>query len=298
MMRKYILLFAFPLMLMLASTAFGYLFVSAPVLDALKHGNVWIKEHPNRAEGYFFIGGVEGSAWAKGLSGKDAEISASTFGDAANPPSFVPWVSIMFQPSGKLAITPDALKALSASIIAYRKAVELDPQKPRYHLALAWSFEEAAKAKLNPVDIDPPSKLTDDERKQCQAAIGLLGNVDHAQREEATHGLLALMPRNAELLRTVKTEDPEILARIDSIQQEFWLTLAVEHYRKAYQQSIDHDSKADQFDAEADNTISVKAGERLLSLLPTLTNATSEEIKSIQRSVHSIEAKPQLAHDY
>ena len=106
------------------------------------------------------------------------------------------------------------------------------------------------------------------------------------------------MPRNAELLLAVKTEDPEVMARIDSIKQNFWLAQAVEHYRKAYQQSIEHDSKADQFDAEADNTISVKAGERLLSLLPTQNSATSEEMKKIERSVHSIEAKPQLGHDY
>jgi tetratricopeptide (TPR) repeat protein len=287
--------------LLLATTAYAFLFQSVTVADALSRANAWIKNNPNRAEGYFFLGGINASAWAKGTTGKEAEVEVASFGGANDPPMFVPWNSIMFPRNAGLEITPEVLKYLGDSITAYRKAVELDPNNPRYHLGLAWSLEQAAHANMKPdasIGGAQP-ELTADERKQCASAIVLLGNEDHAQREQASKTLAALMPRDAELLLAVKTDDPEVTARIASLVQVYKLAQeAVEQYRQAYQQGVDGDLKADRYDAEADNTVSVKAGERLLLLLRKLPAPAHDEIKKIEQSLQVIKAKPQTAHFY
>jgi len=297
-MRQRITLAASLVALLLASTAHAYLFQSVTVADALSRGNAWIKDNPNRAEGYFFLGGINASAWAKGTTAKEAEVEVASFGGANDPPRFVPWNSIMFPRNAGLEITPEAQKYLSESITGYRKAVELDPNNPRYHLALAWSLEEAAHANLKPdaAISGAQPELTADERRQCETAIALLGKSDYAQREQATKTLAALMPRDAELLLAVKTDDPEVTARVASILQGYWLAQAAGHYRQAYQQSVENDLKTDRYDAEADNTVSVKAGERLLLLLPKQPAPAPDEIKKIEHSLQVIKAKPQTAH--
>jgi len=285
---------------MATTAASAYLFQLTAIPEALNRANAWINSHPNRAEGYFFLGGIEGSAWAKGTTGKGTQVDIASFGDANNPPRFVPWVSIMFQRDATFATTPETLKSLNASIAAYRHAVELDAQNPLYHLGLAWSLEEAAKAKLHRADVggDAPRALTDDERLQCEAAIALLGNTDAAQREQGTKTLGDFMPRDAAILRAVRSDDAEVAARIVYILQGSWLIQAVKQYRKAYQQSVEHDLKTASYDAEADNAVSVKAGERLLSLLSTQSGATPDEIKRIKESLQAIKAKPVIPHDY
>ena len=293
-MQKRISLLTSLAVLMATTIAPAYPLQLTAIPEAFNRANAWIKDHPNRAEGYFFLGGVEGSAWAKGTAGKGTEVEITGSGDSNNPPRLVPWTSIMFQRDAALAITPEAIKSLNASIAAYRNAVELDPRNPLYHLGLAWSLEEAARANLHRADIggDAPRALTDDERLQCEAAIALLENADAAQREQGTKTLSALMPRDAATLRAFKSDDAEVAARIEYILQGSWLIQAVEHYRKAYQQSVEHDLKTADYDIEADNAISVKAGERLLSLLSTQSGATPNEIRRIKESLQAIKAKP------
>jgi hypothetical protein len=113
--------------------ASAYMFQPVTVADALAHANAWISAHPKRAEGYFYLAGVHGSAWAKGATGRDAEVESDGYdGDTAEtPPTFVPWNSIMFPRKPGLKITPEALQHLGAAIAAYRKAVDLDPKNLR-----------------------------------------------------------------------------------------------------------------------------------------------------------------------
>src|SRR4051812_38669165 len=96
-MRKCGLLIAVVGVLSLGTLAWGYLFMPTAVGDAREKAQGWIKGHLDRAEGYFFLGAIEGSAWAKGTEGKGTEVEVATFGAANDPPRLVPWASILFQ---------------------------------------------------------------------------------------------------------------------------------------------------------------------------------------------------------
>ncbi len=283
-----------------ASIAQAYPFNPSSISKALDQSSAWRKAHPDRSEGYFFLGAVEDCAWAKGTQSKDNELAVDSFGDGDTPPKFSPWQSVLFECDTKREIIEPELKALGVSIAAYRKAVELSPDKPLYHLALGWSLEQAGEAKLNPANLpgDPPAPLTDEETKKCHDALELLRNTDTAP--QGSKDLAELMPRNAELLMRASMieNNSEVGARIDSVRQEYWTAQAIEQYRKAYQQTVDKDLAATNYDAEADKAVSVKAGDRLLLLLPKRPDSSTDEIKKIDESVKAIKAKPIVGHVY
>jgi hypothetical protein len=296
-MRRYAPLAAGVAFLICATTGFAYIFNQAKISDALDPAHAWIKGHLNRPEGFFFLGGIEGAAWARG---RDAEISVGNFGDADFPPRFVPWLSIMFERSPTFPVTLESQNDLRASIVAYREAVGLDAKNALYQLALGWATEEAAKAIIKPFDgnDEKPADLTGEEKQQCQRWIGLLKIGDPAQRQQAAKNLEPLLPRDTDILLAAKSADRAITEEIDSVLRSFWLHEAVDHYRQAYRISLPKDLKADSFDSEADATVSVKAGERLLPLLPMQPDAKPAEIEDIRKSIQTIRSKPTMAQSY
>jgi hypothetical protein len=285
------------LLLALTTPALAYLFQPTPVPDGLSRAQAWLKDRPNNAEGYFFLGRANGFAWANG-DGQDARLQIASFGNGDAAPFFVPWESLMYQRQPTIEVTNAAKKYLTASLVAYQKALDLEKTNARYLLALAWALEQAATCRLlPPPEIAPASKLTAADNAKIQAAITQLSAADFTTRDQAGQTLHTHMPAAGDILLNTKTQDPEVAAQIDVVFRRYWTDLAVAHYRQAYALSVEKDLKSQQYDPEADTTLSVKAGQRLQALIPPGPASQTERIR-IEETLKTILAKPQLAHFY
>jgi hypothetical protein len=284
------------LVLATASIADAYAFQPTAVPEARKRANAWIKEHPKAGEGYFLLGAIEASAWAKGT---DSIVDVASFGSADQVPFLAPWYSVLFVRDPQLPITDDSIKALRASVAAYRKAADASPKNAQFHLALGWALEEAAGVRLDPATVDGVSvkALTTDEKKQCAAAVAQLASTEFATREKATQTLAALLPRAAGVLLAVKSDDPEVRLRLDALVAGVWQAEAVRHYRAAYTLRAEEEVAAKNYDGEGDATVCVKAGQRLLQLLPAKGGDPNER-QQIEETVRAIKAKPTLGVAY
>lgn len=284
---------------LLTTPAWAYRFLRVEYPEAIKKVQTWINDHPNDAAGYFVMGGLEGFAYAQDIQKPEAKELLDHAGNSDLPPAFPPWVSIRFNRDNNLPVTPENLTHLKAAITNYRKAVGIDPKNPRYQLALAWALEEAGKNKLDLTGLEVPRKLTAAEQASCQAALAQLGNTDVSRRVEASKTLTALMPHDFQLLHEVHTDDLEVQTRIGGIIKSYWENLALAHYRIAYQGSYEQDVKAGMYNREADWTVSVPAGQRILALHQPDDAATAEETKQITEVIKIISSKPMpLIIDY
>ena len=256
--------FATALLLLSAASARAYLFMPAPIPDALTRAAAWIKDHPTRAEGYFFLARINGSAWAKGDVGKDAEVPIGSYGDAETGPYFVPWDSLMYQRPAGAEVTVGAKAYLIASLHNYHKAVELEAKNPLYQLGLAWALEQAAGCRLDPpAEIVGTTALSPEQSKQVDAALAQLGDPDFGVRDKAAQLVGGAMPAAAKALLAVKSQNPEVTAGIDGILRRYWMAQAAEHYRQAYALScaggvrFDRDLVVEQFRAPVELALDV-----------------------------------------
>lgn len=290
-MRILRVLIAGLIVLMCAGSSWAYIYMPGSVSVAKEYADAFIKSQPEVAEGYFFLGAVNGIAWAKGMEG---EVDMSSTGGGKNAPCLVPWKSVMLG-DRVLPVTEDAMKSLREAVVNYRKAVEMEKGNARYQLGLGWAYEQAGKAKLNPGDA---AGLSDDERKRCEAAVGLLERGDGRKQEEGARVLGALLPRSAGVLSEAKKGKAEIAGRVNSILEKYWMELAVERYRAAYEMSVEKELKEALYDIEADNSVAVKAGERLVVVLTERGLAKEGEVERITEVMKKIKGKPMKIMEY
>ncbi len=289
-MGSFKILIAGVVVLMGAECVWAHAYGKMPATRAMADARVFIEQHPEVAEGYFFRGVVYGSVWARGVS-KEIDMNSAM---EKQPPRIVPWVSILFKRDGAEVVTPEGLKCLGECIMNYRTAAGMEAGNARFQLALAWGFEQAAAVKLNPEEVaqEGAQKLSDEEHKQCEAALVLLGSTETKKQEEGAKVLGGLLPRSAGVLSEARKAKAEMAGRVDAILGNYWMKLAVEQYRTAYELTVEKELKAKEYDWEADHSTGMRAGEQLIALLPGSGIAKAGEVEQITEAVKQIKSKP------
>jgi len=263
-----------------------------PMDRALANAEQWTREKPKDPQGYYVLGRLHAMNWA---FGKDRLRVYAPFGNrqaAATQPGLPTFyhddsVQVRRDEDKKKNVTAEDAQHLQESIKNYRKAVELDPKSELYELGLAWMLQETGKvAEKLPVAIleAADAKPTEQNKASYDAAVKQLGADDAATREKATASLRAALPKSMPTLLAVKSNDPEVTARVQSILKTYWDLQAIEHYRKAYTMNPEA-RKFRQIGPGADTDIVYEASQRLIELLQQHPEAAQpQEVNKIEAS--------------
>ncbi len=149
-----------------ADAMFMHMEENIPLADILKSVEKKVADDPKDAHAQYLLGRVHSMAWAQ--DGNQLKFAS----DKQGMPEFMPYASVRVSHDVK-ATSAEALKHLDLSIVAYRKAVELDPKNGLYHLGLAWMMEQ----KLATAVAAPATQNTDkslppvDRKAELKAVI-------------------------------------------------------------------------------------------------------------------------------
>ena len=311
-MRKYILAAAVALAGLLTPAASRGMFVNnsvkMPVDRVVANVEQWTKDKPADAQGFYVLGRIHAMAWAYGpeLSlwgpagtgrGKDppATVAADPF--KGELPGFAPYDSVeVRRDAAKKNVTAEDAKHLEESIKSYAKATELDPKNALYELGLGWILQETGKVSQElPAGFmnDGGAKPTDTEKAGFDAAIKNLGSADAKSREQATDTLRQGLPKSLAQLKAVKSNDPEVTARVGALLKAYWDLQALDHYRKAFALRVDQDLARGGGLRAGDTQLAAEAGEAILDILKTQPQAAKgTEATEVAANVKTIRAKP------
>ena len=247
-----------------------------PIGDAMAKVEQWIKDHPKDASGYFVLGRVHALAWVYG------EKIPLVWYDRSKMPEFGEYSTIRITREGMTALqvdghgSPDTthsergavtaadLAHLQASIDAYTKAVALDPTNGLYEEGLAWMMQR--EGEVGAAMAGDIKDLTDMEKSKFDQAIRQLTAPDFSVREAASMILLDAMPRCAGMLKTVKTDDPEVTTRIVTVFKAYWDMQALSHYRNAYTLALQKDLQ-NQNPSDFDGVVSADSADQIVAIL-------------------------------
>jgi hypothetical protein len=271
--------------------------VQVPVERVVANVEAWIKEKPQDAQAYYVLGRIHAMAWAYGSKlelWRATRVGDDPFGGQL--PGFAPYHTVeVRRDAQKQQVTAEDAKHLEDSIRNYSKAVELDKQNALWELGLGWILQETGKVAASLPDGfgDTASvKVTVEEKATYEGAITKLGDAEAKAREDATLRLRAAMPKPLAQLRAVKSDDPEVRARVDALLQGYWEVNALEHYRKAYELRLNQDLQR-QSGATGDEALAAEAGEAILAILKSQPHAAKpNEAKDLAANVKSLRGKP------
>ena len=257
----------------------------ASAADVISHVETWIKNHPKEAAGcrgavgYRTLARIHALAWAYGgkipLAGNLRRGSLPDFTEdstvlvSRTGPRERLWNSKTVPPGGRpeRPVTADEVRHLSASIAAYRKAIELDAGDALSELGLGWMLaQQGVYARELPADYFGKPNPTDAEKATWAQAIKRLADNNYRIREAGSKALEGAMPKCVVMLRKVKSKDMEVKVRIDAILQRHYELQGLAHYRKAYAMRSQMDLKG-QPDYRIDSQVSARAGTQILALL-------------------------------
>ena len=276
------------------------------VADALTHVEAWIKAHPKEPAGYRTLARIHALAFAYGekipLVGTSARDALPTFTEdstvlvSRTAPREALWTTKAVPPGNRpdRPLTADDAKHLSASVVAYQKALELDPTDGLSELGLGWMLaQQGLYAREIPADFFGDHKPTAAEKAAWAESIRQLADDKQNVRDAAGKTLLAAMPQCALALRNADAKDPPTKARLDAILQTWFDLQSLEHYRKAYILQADVDVMGAP-DYQADSQISAKAGAQILAILARHPEAeTKDESKTIRETLEPLAKKRQ-----
>jgi tetratricopeptide (TPR) repeat protein len=301
-MRKCTVILLLALILLSGPTAaFGWIHNEYTIPEAIAAADKSVETSPQSAKAQFFRGFAHISLWANPQPQRNQSIAYNPDSDKSHPGIICPWVSVMPVRKSGGPFTQAQLDHLQTAISSYRLAVELQPADTQYRLALAWALEEASSVALTPINLEPAVVLevTEEERKAIEAALPLLTSADGKEAAKAAQSLQALLPRGANLLADYKEQNPKSADAIDALAKQFWAMQAIEHYAKAYDQTVTQELKLGDYNWEVEKTVSVTAGQRLLILLPKfMPGRPQSDLTQIKKNVETIKAKPMKPIQY
>jgi hypothetical protein len=309
-MRKMLFAAAMAMAGLLAQTGRGMFInnsVQLPVARVVANVEKWIKDKPADAQGFYVLGRIHAMAWAYGpelnlwgaagtgrLKDPPATVAADPFNGQL--PGFAPYDSVQVRRTQAMKqVTAQDAGHLEESIKNYTKATELDPKNALYELGLAWILQETGKvAKSLPADfMASAAQPTDVEKAAFDAAVKKLGDTDAAVREQATGTLRQGLPKSMAILRTVKSDDPEVTARVDALLKTYWDLQALDHYRKAYSVRLEQDLTGRGGLRTGDAQVAAEAGEAILEILKSQPQAAkANEAAEVAANVKTIRGKP------
>jgi len=280
----------------------------ASAAEAIGHVETWIKNHPHPkdAAGYRVLARIHALAWAYGekipLVGnrnlvrgslprftEDSMVLVSRTG-----PRERLWMSKTVPPGGRpeRPVTADEAKHLSASIAAYRKAIELNAGDALSELGIGWMLtRQGVYARELPADYFGKLKPTDAEKATWTQAISQLSDKNYKIRDAASKVLQGAMPECVLMLRDVKLKNPEGKVRIDAILQGHFELQGLDHYRKAYALRAQVDLKREP-NYRVDSQVSARAGAQILAALARYPEAAGKgEAQAVQDVVDVLAQK-------
>jgi hypothetical protein len=254
----------------------------------LKNANRYIQEHPKDAHGYYVLGRLHSMAFATGAAQLRVSRSWSREDRQEDPvglPQFLPWESILVRRADRPTTT--ALRDhLWESIRHYLKATELNPDHALAWLGRGWVLEEASTLEelFATPDEGPSEPLGQADRARIRRLLIRLGSAQLADRDAATEALSRELPAALPLLaEAARRAEAEARARIASLVTRYWQDRALAAYRRAYELSLEKDSKRPTRGPAANSLISLDAAEsmrRIFARRP-LTDADRAELGRI-----------------
>jgi hypothetical protein len=282
--------------------------VKVPVERVVRNVEAWIKEKPGDAQAYYVLGRIHAMAWAYGPNlglwrraaaggrrGGAESVDGDPFGGQL--PWFGPHDSVeVRRDAQKKEVTAEDAKHLEESIKNYSKALELDKKNAVCELGLGWILQETGKVAANlPEGFGDTAvvQVTAEEKVAYEGAIKKLGDGDPKVRETATALLREAMPKPLAQLKAVKTDDPEVTARVEGLLRGYWALKALEHYRKAYDLRLDEDLKRRAGSDAAEALLAAEAGEAILEVLKSQPQAAKpNEARDVAANVKTMRSKP------
>jgi hypothetical protein len=290
--------------------------VQMPVERVVANVEAWIKDKPQDAQAYYVLGRIHAMAWAYGANlslwrnnpaggaggaGRAGRGGAGGAGGAdpfgGELPGFAPYDSVeVRRDAQKKQVTAEDAKHLQESIKNYGKALELDKQNALYELGLGWILQETAKvASSLPEGFGDTAsvKVMAEEKTAYEGAIKKLGDSESKVREDASALLRGAMPKPLAQLKEVKSDDPEVTARVQVLLRGYWELQALEHYRKAYALRLDQDLKRGGGLDAGDTQLAAEAGEAILDVLKSQSQAAKpNEARDVAANVKTLRSKP------
>ncbi len=260
-----------------------------PVDRVVKNVQAIIRDKPEDAQGYYVLARVHAMAWAYG-----AELNLVTVNEGELR-KFGPYDSVEVRAAAGKQATAEDYAHLAKAIENYREAVKRAPGEAIYQLGLAWVLQEAGRAgKDLPGDFLSGGKaLTAEAKASYVQAVKDLADADAKVREAATKKLVDGMPGAVAVLREVRTEDPEVAARVDAVMKGYWDLQALEHYRAAYAAAKEKDLAAKGGLERADWQVSREAGEAIEEIVRAHPAAAKPgEEAEIAETLTALKSKP------
>jgi hypothetical protein len=293
--------------------------VQVPVERVVANVEAWIKDKPQDAQAYYVLGRIHAMAWAYGpdlnlwraagaapgagrgdggrAGGRGPAGGAGEDPFAGQLPGFAPYDSVeVRRDEQKKQVTAEDARHLEESIRNYGKAVELDKQNALYELGLGWILQETGKVAASlPEGFGHTAdvKVTAEEKASYDAAIKKLGDSDARTRDDANALLRGAMPKPLAQLKAVKSDDPEVKARVEGLLRGYWELQALDHYRQAYALRLTADLQRGGGLRSGDTQLAAEAGEAILDILKTQPQAAKpDEARDVAANVKTLRNKP------
>jgi len=268
-------------------------FVQAPKVSVerlLKNTAAYIKEHPQDPQGYYVHGRLHHLAYA--MNAKDLPIFNA---DKTDKPLTLDERSIYIDRDNPQKLDDATIAHIKEGLANYRKALELDPKRPLYHLSLASLMESAS----SPVILkeDELEKPTEAEQKKIEDSIKALGGENPETRENAFDALYALGSKALTQLQAHgKDEDLETRTQSERLITVICQSRAAAEYLQAFNLGKDLDLKATHqpLDGIA-SMISHEAGSGFLRLVQKrkLSDAEKTAANEVEAHLKKLQNLPQ-----
>ena len=282
-----------------------------PIERMLANVERYVARHPEAAEAHYCLGRIHSYAFV--FESAQLAVSAGkleTFVEelAAERVSLDELARLVARPGLQRGqeealprVPPEALlRHLDQAVRALRRALELAPERGAFHLTLAYTLERGAhlgasfdNASLFGLGAPPPDAALD--RVRLGRWIQGLGDP-----EQAAEALAALSDpaRLASYFRFLDRERASSnamrQANVAKLLQRWWLDRAIEHYRIAFERTLESDAGVTVVD-DHDGLVSLEAGEGYLRLtreVPDRLPAPEGFRARVGEAVRELQQKP------
>lgn len=267
-----------------------------PVDRLVKNISTYVKQNPQKADGYYALGRVHYLAVAM----KSGTIGVWSEGDANQTPSIKPqymqsWGRREEQKKEPAPTLTELAEHIQAATENFQKAIELDPKNPLYTLSYASVMEAAPGAAILAIDRKGWMKVPPDQRMRVEQVVKQLEDPDSIVRTKAEQDLRAMGGSALEVLTGMKSNVPDVQARMEAVAKGVWDDIAIEWYAKAF-----HLAAADDLQIQSkpihglNEVVSYEAASRYMALTEKRGRKEAEVALAEKMTTHkkTLDAKP------
>ncbi len=284
-----------------------------PVARLLENVGRYVERHPEAAEAHYCLGRIHSYAFVF----ETAQLAASP-GSRETFEQELAAGRVTLDELARLVVStreqrgfeaaprpaPEALvRHLDQAVRSLRRALELAPERGASHLTLAYTLERGAHLasaldNASLFGLGDPRTAADIDRVRLERWVQDLGEPAHAAEALAALSDPKRLGRYLPFLDRERASSNALRqANVANLLERWWLDMALEHYRIAFERTLESDGAAPMID-DYDGLVSLEAGQgylRLTQAQPERLGPPPDFRARVEEAVRTLGAKPYLS---